>query len=135
MPNARSDPPHAALATLEGNVLDEVVAMEFATVFRFGDHLLQIECLWRIVEDGLLRVTSGDNGHPYGLGRPVDAPAEANKLLRGQRVAKVQGGSVRADVVVEFERGLRLEVLLNSSGYEAWQFFDRTGGVRVLGHA
>jgi hypothetical protein len=93
-----------------------------SATFRFGDAVLQVECLWRIVQGGILRLTSQDHGHPYGRGTAVDAPAEADERLRGRKVTGIAGGSVEADVVLTLDDDLRLEIAPDSSGYESWHF-------------
>lgn len=89
--------------------------------FEFGPGVLRVDCLWRIVADGRLVLTSQDHGHQFGLSAPLDAYAMAESLLLGRRVTAVRLRRETADLVVEFDGGFFLEVLSDSSGYEPWQ--------------
>lgn len=90
------------------------------TTFDFGGGILQVDCLWRLVLGGRLRWTSGDHGHQYGLPAPVDAAAEAQKLLLGRRVVSSRWREGTSDLFVRFEGDVELEVIANSAGYEPW---------------
>jgi hypothetical protein len=89
--------------------------------FEFGPGVLRVDCLWRIVAGGRLVRVSQDHGQQFGLPAPLDAYAEAESLLRGRRVVAARIRQETADLVVEFDEGLLLEVLSDSSGYEPWQ--------------
>jgi hypothetical protein len=40
---------------------------EFDWIFDFGDCIsLTVACLWRLIEDGRIAVTSRDDGHKFG---------------------------------------------------------------------
>src|SRR5581483_11138755 len=54
------------------------------------DVCLAIACLWRLVEDGQIGVTSQDDGQQFGLPARVDAAAEVNHRLAGARVEAVE---------------------------------------------
>lgn len=89
--------------------------------FEFGPGVLRVDCLWRIVAGGRLVRTSQDHGQWFGRPAPLDAYAEAESLLTGRRVAAVRIRQETADFVIEFDEGLLLELLSDSSGYEPWQ--------------
>jgi hypothetical protein len=76
--------------------------------------------LWRLVSDGRVSVTSEDDGHPFGLGHPLDAEAEANSLLTGEAISALEIGRTTGDLIVRFSDGKRLEMLTTSAGYEGW---------------
>jgi hypothetical protein len=101
------------------------------SIFEFGDGSLDVECLWRIIVDGRIALTSRDHGQQFGLPAPVDAHAEAASLLQGRRVVAVRLQETSADLTLEFEGGLRLEVISESSGYEPWNF--HAPGVHLVG--
>ena len=86
-----------------------------------------VECLWRIVEDGKVVLTSEDRGHQFGLPAPVDASAKATTLLSEQSITAVQLREATTDIVIELTGGLRLEIIPTSSGYESWQLRDPFG--------
>jgi hypothetical protein len=89
--------------------------------FEFEPGVLAVDCLWRVVAGGRLARTSQDHGQQYGLPAPLDAYAEAASLLRGRRVTATRLREETADLVLDFEGGVSLEVLSDSSGYEPWK--------------
>jgi hypothetical protein len=82
---------------------------------------LAIWCLWRILEHGHIRRTDNDDGQKFGLPAPVDAEQEANLLLAGSVVNEVNLHEGTLDLRLQLTNGVTLEILPNSSGYEAWQ--------------
>jgi hypothetical protein len=90
--------------------------------FEFGPGVVRVDCLWRIVAGGRLVCTSQDHEQQFGLPTPLDAYAEAESLLRGRCVSAARVREETADLLVEFDGSLLLEVLSDSSGYEPWQF-------------
>ncbi len=89
--------------------------------FEFGPGVVRVDCLWRIVAGGRLVRTSRDHSQQFGLPAPVDAYADAVSLLGGRCVTAARFRAEAADLLVELEGGLLLEVLSDSSGYEPWQ--------------
>ncbi len=88
--------------------------------FQFGAATLAVDCLWRVIADGKVALTSRDHGRQFGLPAPVDVYAEAVTLLQGRQVVDVRLAESSADLVLEFEGGRRLEIFTDSSGYEPW---------------
>jgi Family of unknown function (DUF6188) len=99
--------------------------------FEFDEAILAVECLWRIKIDSRVTLTSRDHRQQFGLPAPVDAHAEAMSRLKDRRVIEVRLDERSADLTLEFEGGLRLEVLNDSSGYEPWNL--RAPGVHLVG--
>jgi hypothetical protein len=103
--------------------------------FEFEDVTLSVNCLWRIVVEGRLALTSEDHEHQFGLPARVNAYSEAERLLAGPSVTAVCFREETADLTLAFDGGLLLEVLSDSSGYEPWEirapgvlFVARGGG-------
>jgi len=90
------------------------------STFEFGGATLAVDCLWRVIADGKVALTSRDQGQQFGLPAPIDARAAAASHLQGSRVGEARLDERSADLVLEFEHGKRLEVLTDSSGYEPW---------------
>jgi hypothetical protein len=90
--------------------------------FEFGPGVLGVDCLWRLVAGGRVALTSQDHGQQFGRPAPVDAYAESASLLRGRRVTAARLREDTADLVLEFDGGVLLEVVTDSSGYEPWNF-------------
>jgi len=70
------------LAWLVGYSFQSLTRREFDWVLVFDRNVqLVIACLWRLVEEGRIRVTSADDRHQFGLSAPVDAAAQVNRRL------------------------------------------------------
>ena len=94
---------------------------EFDWVFAFsGGVLLVVSCLWRLIEEGRIRLTSSDDGHQFGLPAPVDAERLLNEMLAGSRVLAVNLQDGTLDLQLKFDNGRSVEIIPDSSGYEAW---------------
>jgi hypothetical protein len=90
--------------------------------FSFEDSVgISVECPWRIIEDGSISVSGDDHRQQFGLPAPIDAAAFATQRLAGTPITRVEVRSGTADLVLNLEGGLRLEILPFSSGYESWQ--------------
>jgi hypothetical protein len=90
------------------------------------DASLVIACLWRLVESGRIRFTSEDDGQKFGLLVPVDAATEVNGRLAGAAVEAVELRRGLLDLELRFSTGHSLQVIPDSSGYEAWQVTHRS---------
>lgn len=95
-----------------------------------GGYRIQIEALWRLLEGDTLVLTSQDNGQLFGRKHPVDAISDLSQRLMGRSVESVGVTAGTADLTVGFGRNL-LQVVSNSSGYEAWQVEGPQGTVAV----
>jgi uncharacterized protein DUF6188 len=82
---------------------------------------LSVEAPWRIVADGGIACCSSDDGEQFGLPAPLDAEAEARRLLADKRVTGVAVAELTGDLTISFGDDTRFQVLNTSSGYEAWQ--------------
>ncbi len=99
--------------------------------FEFEQGVLRVDTLWRIVASGRLTLTSQDHEQQYGLPAPLDAYVEAASALKGRPITAVRLREETADLLLEFEGGLLLEVLSVSSGYEPWQL--SAPGILLIG--
>jgi hypothetical protein len=106
----------------------------FDWVFAFENETsLTVECLWRIVADKRLALSSEDNGQKFGHSIPVDGGRLALELIGNCSIGKVNSRQETGDLFIEFENGVHLEILSTSSGYEAWQFCSPVGSVVAMG--
>lgn len=106
---------------------------EWVATFDQNAHLV-IACLWRLLEGGRIRWTSQDDGHQFGLPAPVDAAEEITRHLCGQKVGNVILRAGTLDLELGFGTGHMLQIIPNSSGYEAWNLLiDRTQFIAVGG--
>jgi hypothetical protein len=72
------------------------------------------------VESDRIRITSEDDGQKFGLPEPLEAAAEANRRLTGATVEAIELRSGLLDLELRFSTGHSLQILPDSSGYEAW---------------
>jgi hypothetical protein len=101
--------------------LQSVLRREHDWVFTFdGAATLAVECLWRLIDDGRIRLTSEDDGQRFGLPAPVVAAEEAGRCLVGASVESVALREGILDLELRFDTGHVLQVLPTSGGYEAW---------------
>ena len=107
----------------------QVSFSEPATWFvAFGDSLcISVGCPWRLIHDGSIAVSSDDHRQQFGLPAPIDAAERATSLLAGLPVQRVQVREGTADLLIDFERDWRLEIIPFSSGYESWQISTPSG--------
>ena len=89
-------------------------------IFDFGEARLVCESLWRILSDGRIHLTSLDHGRQYGRPSPVDAPHEATQQLVGRSVVGATAVEWSADMTIVFDGDRTLQLLTDSTGYEAW---------------
>ena len=92
---------------------DWVVALD-------NDASIVISCLWRLVESDRIRITSEAEGQTFGLPEPVKAAAEVNRRLNGATVEAIELRSGLLDLELQFSTEHSLQILPDSSGYEAW---------------
>lgn len=98
---------------------------------------MSVSVPWRIVTANGIEFADTDDGQLFGLPGPVDGQEKSNTLLDGRRVASFDVDVKTADVRIDFEGGVRVELFNNSSGYEGWtaqfQTEDKTTSVVGLG--
>ena len=122
------------LAWLVGLRFQSFVRREYDWVVTFDkDTSLVVACLWRLVESGRIRITSADDGQQFGLPAPVDAAAEVNGSLAGAEVEGVELRQGLLDLELRFSTGHAIQIIPDSSGYEAWNVSGRNGQVIAVG--
>ena len=117
---------------LLGRTLNHLDKHEHSWGFGFSDGVsINVECPWRIIIDGSIRIAGDDDGQRFGLPEPVDAAALGMELLAAKPVIALLPGVVAGDLAIQFEGGPILQVVANSAGYEAWVL--RADDVLVVG--
>ena len=113
---------HSWTAQLLGRSVESIERWEAlpCVVNLSGGYRIQVEALWRLLEGGALVLTSQDDGQLFGRKNPVDAIADLSQRLVGRSVESIDVASGTADLTVGFGHNM-LQVVSNSSGYEAWQ--------------
>jgi hypothetical protein len=101
--------------------LTAITRREHDWVFSFSDGIsLVVACLWRLIEHERIKRASPDDGQQFGLPAPVDAERELNDLIGNSRLVSVELRDGTLDLRLIFENGRALEIIPDSSGYEAW---------------
>jgi hypothetical protein len=98
-----------------------------AWTIHFGDVRLNIGCPWRLFVQGSLKFCSSDHKQKFGLPQPFDAESEASKILQSKTLQDFSIAKSTTDLVLDFEDTVKVELLQNSSGYEAWNFSGPKG--------
>jgi Family of unknown function (DUF6188) len=106
--------------------LQSVLRREHDWVFEFdGPATLAVECLWRLLDDGRIRLTSEDDAQQFGLPAPVVGAEEAGRCLVGSSIQSVDLRAGTLDLELRFNTGHALQIIPDSAGYEAWKVVDR----------
>ena len=95
-----------------------------------GGYRVQIESLWRLLTDGNLGLTSEDDGQYFGHESPVNAISDLSVALVGCPLHSVEVAPGTADLILGIGSHV-LQIVSNSSGYEAWQVEGPQGTVAV----
>jgi hypothetical protein len=123
-------PDDLSLEFLVGRRITEIDASAApdSWVFLFdGKRTLGVECLWRIVADGRIVVTSADHEQRFGLPDPIDASARALLAIDAKPVHAAHFDTTTGDLKIEFADSLRLEAIVTSGGYENWGLWKPDG--------
>jgi hypothetical protein len=115
-----------SLTWLAHRRLQSVLHRDYDWVFSFDDEAaLVVSCLWRLIEEERIRFTSEDEDQQFGLPAPVDAAAELNRRIANATVEDAVLRENTLDLELRFNTGHILQVIPDSSGYEAWIAHDR----------
>ena len=113
------------LAWLSKLRFQQALRHEYSWTFDFDQGVrIKAECLWRLVVDGRIQRTSRDDGHQFGLPAPVDAVSELNQQLSGALVNSVELHEGTLDLEIRFDSTCTLQIIPDSSGYEAWAVYS-----------
>lgn len=123
-----------SLDWLKGCRFQQLHRREYDWVLSFeGNAHFVITCLWRLLEQGTIKVTSEDDGQQFGLPAPVDAAGEVNRLLPGTWVDSVKLNDGTLDVDLRLSNGMVFQILPDSGGYESWTATNETTEFIAMG--
>ena len=129
---------------LAAHRFQEALRDDYSWTFVFdGEVRVNVGCLWRLLEEGSICTTSQDDGHKFGRLAAVDAALEVNQRLAASTSSR-QAGSTSSplggvavtsvvlrdgtlDLAFHFATGHVLQLIPESSGYEAWSVDSPTG--------
>jgi hypothetical protein len=100
--------------------------------FSFTDNIyVNASGFWRLLKNNSIAFVSLDNGHQFGLPKPLDLIEELKKELEGKGLTKVEVIKDTFDLALTFTHGLKLEIYIASTGYESYDF--SINGKRYIG--
>lgn len=82
---------------------------------------LNVACMWRLLEEGVITSTSDDHGHPFGRETPFDGEAALNDI-KAHKILSVDAKVETGDINLKLGDYFTLQILPTSVGYESWQF-------------
>jgi hypothetical protein len=92
--------------------------------FKFTSSIsLFASTLWRLLKDEKIILVSTDNGHQFGLPKPVDTVNEMANFLKGQKLSKIKIKQNTADLILTLTNGFEIEVFISSGGYESYDLY------------
>lgn len=91
-----------------------------------GGSSLNIECMWRLLEEGVITSTSYDHGQFFGNEKPFNGEAALNEMAEHE-IVSVDSHVETGDVNIKLGEYFILQIIPTSAGYESWQFKDTNG--------
>jgi hypothetical protein len=99
----------------------------YSWFFGLGDSCaIIVECPWRILLKGKICHSSENHAMKHGLPPPIHVAAEANRLFKGSPIVSAEIRHA-ADLLLNLEEEVTLEVLPFFPGYEHWQLHTPQG--------
>lgn len=90
--------------------------------FDLGESLkISVECPWRLIYSGNIKVSSDNHRQKFGLPAPIDSATSTTSFLADTVIQHVQVKEGTLDLLIDFEGDYRLEIIPISSGYESWE--------------
>jgi hypothetical protein len=119
---------------LIGCTLKNVRKIESSWSFVLDDgSSISTESPWRLVMAKEIVVTSEDDGHPFGLPIPVNAPDRVTNTVGQSPIHRFELREGTSDLVLWFANGATIEFLNLSCGYEAWHTIHSQQEVICMG--
>jgi len=88
--------------------------------------LLNIECLWRLLEEDVICSSSEDHEHKFGLAKSFNGEAALTEMGEHE-IKNISVTSGVGDIVFTLGELFKLQVIVTSAGYEAWQIKNKNG--------
>lgn len=117
-----------------GKRLTEVAKRDYSWSFGFSaGGCVTTESAWRLISENGISVTSEDHGQRFGSDKPVDAGARVLAATKGMQVEESRLVEGTSDLLLRFEKGVRLEFLNLSCGFETWRATHGSEDVICMG--
>ena len=89
----------------------------------FADKIaLNVSAFWRLLSDKQIQLVSFENGHQFGLPKPVDLSQLLTEALTGKTLLEIKIKQNTADLVLTLTDNFELEIFISSTGYETYNF-------------
>src|SRR5262245_47117677 len=99
------------LSWIAGHAFGQLGRREHDWLFTFSEGVsLVVDCPWRLLAEGRIRVSSDDDGQQFGLPKPTDSAKEVTNLIGGRLVRSISVRPCVLDLLIEFDGGHTLEV-------------------------
>ena len=103
------------------HVIQRVEFDGYSWFFHFSDEgWIRTGCLWRLLRNGRITLTSNDHGQLFGLTQPVDAEVLATAALTGKDIISIAYSDETADLGISVDGNFMLQILPDSIGHETW---------------
>ncbi len=93
--------------------------------FNNGD-TLNVECIWRLLEEGYLSSTSEDHDQFFGQKKPFNGIAALNEMST-HKILKVSVCQNTGDIDITLGKYFILQIIPTSAGYESWVYQQNDG--------
>ncbi len=87
---------------------------------------LNVECMWRLLEDGVITSTSYDHRQKFGRETPFNGEAALNEMA-AYDIISIDCHVETGDVNIKLGEYFNLQIIPISAGYESWQFKGSDG--------
>ena len=91
-----------------------------------GGSTLNVECMWRLLEEGVITSTSSDHDQMFGRKTPFNGEAALNEM-EDHEILSVDAQVKTGDINIKLGEYFTLQILPTSAGYESWQFKEKDG--------
>ena len=110
--------------TIPANSLFETVSFDEEAkdwIFKFANSILvQVSGFWRLLKDGKIVLVSLDQGHQFGLPKPLNLVEEIMALLRDKALLKLSADDSTADVILLLSDAFEIQIFIASAAYETY---------------
>ena len=109
------------ISVLVGTTLRSVTSEPHSWHFVLSDgSSVRCECPWRLVAEARIAVTSEDHDQRFGLTQGVDAATRALTSIGARAISDARIATETGDLIIHFGTSTRVEVIVDSCGYESW---------------
>ena len=91
--------------------------------FYFADRIYASSTgFWRLLKANKIKFVSLDNGHQFGLPKPIDLVDELLINLTGKLLTEIKVSKDTADLTLKLSEDYSIEIFISSSGFETYEF-------------